>query len=71
MAVGTRRKGQKLVPLNASIPQELAFRFENLCIDRTYQRPVYGLRSQIITQLLEAWCHEREAIIAEKQEKRA
>lgn len=65
MAVGVRRKGAK-ARINASIRPETLYRFETLTLDRAYQRPVYGFRSQIIDDLISQWCDAREAEIASK-----
>jgi hypothetical protein len=66
MPAGVRRKGPK-TKINLSIRPETLFRFESLTIDRSYQRPTFGLRSQIVDELISRWCDEREKEIAKRQ----
>lgn len=57
--LGTRRKG-KSERWELNIPEYLALRVETLCADPGTKKPVYGFRSQLVTELLEAWASARE-----------
>ena len=63
--LGTRRKGSK-AKWEVLLPPDLANRAETLIVDPTYKRPVYGFKSQLVTELLEKWVSEREAELAQK-----
>lgn len=69
MATGDRRKGiGPVAKWRVDIPQALAWRFENLPgnWDRAYSRPVFGRRSQLLTQLIEAYVLREETKLKEK-----
>lgn len=62
MPIGTRRKGRPTRwPLY--LPEELAQRVAALMIDPLTHKPIYGGRSQLVTQLLESWCDAQEAAL--------
>lgn len=64
-AVGSRRKGAGEV-WNVVIPADLAFRFETLYMDPSKHKPIYGIKSQVLSQLLEAHVSDVEAQLAAK-----
>jgi len=49
------------------LPEYLALRIETLMVDPVNKKPVYGMRSQLVTELLEKWVTEQEAAIAARQ----
>lgn len=65
MATGTRRKG-KGVEWTVCIPEMLALRAGTLppLYDRANNRPVFGARSQLISDLLADWATKTEAELA-------
>ena len=65
--LGTRRKG-KMERWEVKIPEYLALRIETLMVDPASRKPVYGLRSQLVTELLEAWVSGQEAKLVEKRQ---
>lgn len=52
--MGRRRKG-RTVEVKALIPEEIYFRFERRLTNDFANKPEYGLRSQLITQLIVKW----------------
>lgn len=68
--LGTRRKG-KSARWEVLIPEYLALRAETLVVDPAYNRPVFGFKSQLVTQLLEEWVSKREAELATKAKENA
>jgi len=64
--LGTRRKG-RMARWEVKLPEYLATRIETLMVDPVNKRPVYGARSQLVTELLEKWVTEQEAAIAARQ----
>jgi len=75
MPSGERRKHiGKVAKWRVDIPQALAFRFENLPgnYDRYYCRPVFGRRSQVLTELIELYVKtEEEKLLLLQKEKAA
>ena len=70
MATGKRRKG--IGPVEKwrfDCPRALAWRFENLPgnYDYSYSRPIFGKRSQILTELLEAYVIAEETKLKAKE----
>ena len=61
--LGTRRKGAK-AHWEVLLPEYLALRAETLFVDPSTNRPVYGFKSQLVTELLEAWVAKRESELA-------
>ena len=64
--LGTRRKG-RMARWEVKLPEYLALRIETLMVDPVNKKPVYGMRSQLVTELLEKWVTEQEAAIAARQ----
>lgn len=62
--VGSRRKGQ-FERWNITIPADLAYRFEMLCMDTGKKKPIYGFKSQVVEQLLEEYVSAAERRQAE------
>lgn len=60
--LGTKRKGEGRA-ITIVLPEELLDRVNLLCVDPSTRKPVYGLRSQIISELLSRWAGEQEARI--------
>ena len=62
MAAGLRRKtpGREI---SVNLPIELAARFERHISSQETRRRVYGLRSQVITELVRNWCDARDRAI--------
>jgi hypothetical protein len=60
--LGTRRT-EKTVNWRLSIPEATAVKMELLLLDPSYHRPIYGLRSQVISNLIEIWLTSCEARI--------
>lgn len=60
MSVGKRRRGAH-ERWHVHIPEHLALRFDSLYVDRSRDRLIYGIRSQIITELLEKHVSELES----------
>lgn len=46
--------------IKVSIPMDLSARIDTLLWDPVLHKPRYGARSELITQLLSAWCNEQE-----------
>ena len=68
--LGTKRKGPK-AKWEVLLPPDLALRAETLFVDPTYRRPVYGFKSQLVTELLTKWVAEQEASIVQKAKEHA
>ena len=66
-AVGSRRKGQGEI-WNIIIPSDLAFRFETLYMDPGKKKPIYGIKSQIVSELVEKHVAQLEAELARSVE---
>ncbi len=62
--LGTRRKGRK-AKWEVHLPEHLATRVETLMVDPINKKPIYGARSQLVTELLELWASKKEAEIAD------
>lgn len=52
--MGRRRKG-KSVEIKLLIPEQVYFRFEKALTNNFTSKPVYGMRSQVITTLILRW----------------
>lgn len=52
--MGIRRKG-RFVTWKIYVPEELAAQVELMLIDDTRKRPMYGAKSQLVTNLLQLW----------------
>jgi|RhiMethySRZTD1v2_1073278.scaffolds.fasta_scaffold1589614_2 hypothetical protein len=63
--IGTRRKGVDVQRWSVYIPVDLALRFETLNMDTSKHKPIFGTKSQIITQLLEDYVKGVESALAE------
>lgn len=66
MAVGTRRKGE-MVRWSTLVPADLAIRFESLYMDRSAGKPIFGIKSQVTSELLEKHISEIERGMAMKE----
>lgn len=64
-AVGSRRKTGGVV-WSIIIPEHLALRFETLYMDTSKQKPIYGIKAQIMSELLEQHVSQIEAEHAER-----
>jgi hypothetical protein len=62
-SVGRRRK-TPTIAWRIYIPESLQLRFDTLYLNRARGKPIYGIRSQIVTDLLEAHVRQLEAQIA-------
>jgi metal-responsive CopG/Arc/MetJ family transcriptional regulator len=61
MALGTRRNGVAMTRWQVTVPVNLADRVDVLLYDRGKNKPIYGARAQLITDLLYQWVEEKEA----------
>ena len=52
--------GELRVEWKISLPATLAARVEMLMLDPATSKPKYGVRSALVTQLLEAWCASQD-----------
>ena len=68
--IGTRRKGAKR-RIHFSLPEVLAYKFDILCLDNSKGKPIYGERSQKITELLAPWIEEQWKRLPKAQENAA
>lgn len=55
--MGIRRKG-KSVEVKLLIPEMVYLEFEKALTNNFSSKPVYGMRSQIITSLIQKWLEE-------------
>lgn len=58
--MGRRRKG-KSVEVKLLIPEMIYLEFEKALTNNFSSKPVYGMRSQIITFLIQRWLEENKA----------
>lgn len=58
--MGRRRKG-KSVEIKLLIPEQLYFEFEKALTGNFTKKPDYGIRSQLISALIQRWLKERAA----------
>lgn len=65
-AVGSRRKTSGVV-WSVIVPEHLALRFETLYMDSSKQKPIYGIKAQIVSELLEAHVSALEAQLATQE----
>ena len=56
--MGIRRKG-KSVEMKVLIPEQIYLAFERELTNNFTSKPVYGVRSQIITDLIVSWIDSR------------
>lgn len=61
--MGSRRRGEEFTKWNLSIPTLLAARFERLLHNPAYNKPTFGSKSQVVTNLLEQYVSSLEAEI--------
>lgn len=64
MSVGHRRRGIAAIRWHVQVPEHLALRFDTLYTNRARGKLIFGVRSQIITELLEAHVRELESRLA-------
>jgi len=58
--MGRRRKG-KSVEIKLLIPEMVYFEFEKQLTNNFQSKPVYGVRSQIVTSLIISWIKAKKA----------
>lgn len=61
MSLGTRRNGVEMRRWSITVPSNLADRIDILVYDRASNKPIYGARAQLITELLYRFAEEKEA----------
>ena len=64
MSVGKRRRGITSTRWHVNIPEGLALRFDTLHMNRGRGKLIFGIRSQVLTDLLEAHVRQLEAQLA-------
>ncbi len=64
MSVGRRRRGIDGIRIHVVMPEHLILRFDTLYTNRARGKLIFGIRSQVLTDLLEKHVSELEAQMA-------